>query len=177
MFKRVFILSFILIAAWVSTNAQSLAVGPQFGFIKSTDADNAVVMPGAAVRLNLVGLSIEGSVYYKSEEYNNGLIKAKSYPIMLTAMFNILPILHAEGGVGWYNTKIDYSGNLSTLKAENASDVGYHLGAGVDLPAGNLILTGDIRYVFLNIKLNNFANVSELKSNFYVIMIGAMFKF
>ena len=177
MFKRFFIQSFILIAAVASINAQSLSVGPQFGFIKSTDADDAIVMPGAALRLNLVGFSVEGSVYYKSEEYNNGLIKAKSYPIMLTAMINILPILHAEGGIGWYNTKIEYSGNLSTLKTEKASDVGYHLGAGVELPAGNILLTGDIRYVFLNVELNNFANVSELKSNFYVIMVGVMFKF
>jgi len=177
MFKRFFVLSFILIAACASINAQSLSVGPQFGFIKSTDADNSVVMPGAALRLNLVGLSIEGSFYYKSEEYNNGLIKAKSYPVMLTGMLNILPILHAEAGIGWYNTKIDYSGNLSTLKAETTDDVGYHLGAGVELPAGNVLLTGDIRYVFLNVELNNSTNVSELKSNFYVIMVGVMFKF
>ena len=152
-------------------SAQSVAFGPQLGFIKSSDSDNSVMMPGAALRVNFIGLSVEGSIYYKSEEYQSGAIKAKSYPIMLTGFVNVLPLIHGEVGVGWYNTKIDYSGSLSSLKAETSNSMGYHLGAGAELPLGSLILAGDIRYVFLSL-----SSATSFKSNFYVIMVGAFFK-
>ncbi len=151
--------------------AQSVAFGPQLGFIKSSDADNAVTMPGAALRVNLMGLSVEGSIYYKSEEYRNGAIKAKTYPIMLTGFLNVLPLVHGEVGVGWYNTKINYSGSLSSLKAETSSAMGYHVGAGAELPLGSLILAGDIRYVFLSL-----SSATSFKSNFYIMMVSALFK-
>lgn len=164
---------FILSAA---VSAQSIAFGPQVGFIKTTKADKATVMPGAALRINLLGLSAEGSIYYKAEEFENGAIKTTSYPFMLTGMLNILPIIHAEAGIGYYNTKIEYSGIYGGVKSETKNDVGYHVGAGAELPLGNLLLTGDVRYVFLNYKLDNPLKITELKSDFYVIMVGAMFK-
>jgi hypothetical protein len=165
-------LPIFIIALLVSTslNAQSLAIGPQVGLVKSNDADNTSIMPGLALRLNLLGFGLEGSIYYKSEEFQNGLIKTKSYPINLTAFINVLPIAHAEAGIGWYNTKIDFSHPINSISNETKSKPGFHIGAGAQIPAGNILLTGDIRYVFLDL-----SSAVSFKSNFYVIMIGAMF--
>lgn len=164
----------LFIAGLNSLTAQSVSVGPQVGFIKSVDADKTTIMPGAAIRIKFLGLGVEGSIYYKTEEFQNGSVKTKSYPINLTAMLSILPVVHAEAGIGWYNTQIDFtslSTSYNSLKSETQSKAGYHLGAGIELPLGNLILTGDIRYVFLDL-----STAVSLKSNFSVFMVGAMFK-
>lgn len=166
-----YILIFLVLVSSL-THAQTFAVGPQLGFVKSIDADNTSLMPGLAIRLNLLGFGLEGSMYYKSEEFENGNIKTKSYPINLTAMFKILPLFHGEAGVGWYNTKIDFSNPINSIKEETKNNAGYHLGIGAQLPAGNIILTGDLRYVFLDL-----SSVSSFKSDFYVIMVGAMIGF
>lgn len=169
--KKVYILILVAIIECSTINAQSIAFGPQVGFIKSSDADKSTIMPGAAVRIKFLGLGIEGSMYYKSEEFQNGMIKTKSYPINLTAMLTILPVVHAEAGVGWYNTQIDFSNLITTIKEETKSKAGYHFGMGAELPLGNLLLTGDIRYVFLDL-----STAVSFKSNFTVIMVGVMFK-
>jgi hypothetical protein len=175
--KKFYTFILVTIIGFTTLHAQGIAIGPQVGFIKTKDSDKSVIMPGVALRINLLGLKAESSVYYKREEFNNGDIKTTSYPIMLTAMLSLLPIVHGEAGIGWYNTKVEYSGLLAGLKSQTTNDVGYHVGAGVELPLGALLLTGDIRYVFLNLKLTNNTNYSELKNDFYVILIGAMFKF
>jgi hypothetical protein len=163
---------FVLILISSALSAQTFAIGPQVGFVKSIDADNTTLMPGLAVRLNLLGFGIEGSMYYKSEEFQNGAVKTKSYPINLTAMFHLLPIIHGEVGVGWYNTQIDFSNPISSIKNETKNNAGYHLGVGTQIPLGNIYLTGDLRYVFLDI-----SSVASFKSNFYVVMVGAMIGF
>ena len=174
--KKVYIFILITIIGFTTLNAQSIAIGPQAGLIKTKDSDKTTIMSGVALRINLLGLKAESSVYYKKEEFNNGDIKTTSYPIMLTAMLSLLPIIHGEAGIGWYNTKVEYSGLLAGLKSQTTNDVGYHIGAGVELPLGSILLTGDIRYVFLNLKLTDNTNYSDLKNDFYAIMIGAMFK-
>ena len=169
---------FVLLLLLGSTNfAQSLAIGPSIGFAKTKDADKSVIIPALAARLNFIGLKVEGSIGYKSDEYQNGEIKTKMYPVLLTGMLSILPIVHAEAGIGWYNTKTEYSPALKALGAvdETTQNIGYHLGAGVEIPAGNILLTGDIRYVFLNIDFKNISSITSVKSDYYTINIGLLF--
>jgi len=167
--KTLLLLSFILC---ISSNyfAQSISLGPQLGFVKSTDADQTSLMPGLAARLSLLGFGVEGSIYYKTEDLRNGSVKTKSYPINITLLWKVLPLIHAEGGIGWYNTKIDDSNILDAVRSETKNGTGYHIGAGVELPLGGISLTADIRYVFLDI-----ASSTSFKSNFTVILIGAQF--
>jgi hypothetical protein len=167
--KTLLVLSFVL---FISSNyfAQSISFGPQLGFVKSTDADQTSLMPGLAARLSLMGFGIEGAVYYKSEDFQNSAVKTTSYPINITLLWKVLPLINAEAGFGWYNTKIDYSNNTFSIKSETKNNTGYHIGAGAELPLGGITLTADIRYVFLNI-----ASVASFKSNFTVVMIGALF--
>ncbi|MFA7228946.1 MAG: outer membrane beta-barrel protein [Melioribacteraceae bacterium] len=174
--KKILSIIILTFITFTAVKAQDIAVGPQVGFIKSKDSDKTTIMPGMALRINLLGLKGEGSIYYKSEEFAGGDIKTTSYPVMLTAMLNLLPVVHAEGGIGWYNTKIEYSGALSGIPSNTTTDIGYHIGAGVEVPLGSLVLTGDIRYVFLNLDLNNNTNLSDLSNDYYIIMVGAMFR-
>lgn len=171
--KMFFIFILILIAG--SINAQSISIGAQGSYVKSQDAD-AVIMPAAAVRLGFVGLKVEGSIGYKSDKYFDGAVKTTTYPVMLTGFLNLLPIIHLEGGIGWYNTKVEYSGFFSGTPSETSSNIGYHAGAGLEIPLGNLILTGDIRYVIEKTKFANIKSTADLKSDFYMVVVGLMFK-
>mgnify|MGYP001561431185 FL=1 len=105
-----------------------------------------------------------------------GAIKTTTYPIMFTGFLGLLPFIHLEAGIGWYNTKVEYSGLFAGTSSETYSDIGYHAGAGAEIPLGNVVLTGDIRYVIEKTKLANIKNTSELKSDFYMIVVGLMFK-
>lgn len=161
----------ILIIIAGTINAQSIAIGAQGAYVKSQDAD-AVIMPTAAVRIGFGGLDVEGSIGYKSDKYLDGAIKTTTYPIMFTGFLGLLPFIHLEAGIGWYNTKVEYTGFAS----ETYSDIGYHAGAGAEIPLGNVILTGDIRYVIEKTKFNSARTTSDLKSDFYMVVVGLMFK-
>jgi hypothetical protein len=165
----------ILIIIAGTINAQSIAIGAQGAYVKSQDAE-AVIMPSAAIRLGFGGLKVEGSIGYKADKYMDGAIKTTTYPIMFTGFLGLLPFIHLEAGIGWYNTKVEYSGSYNGFPSETYSDIGYHAGAGAEIPLGSVILTGDIRYVIEKTKLANVKNTSELKSDFYMIVVGLMFK-
>ena len=160
-------------------SAQGAYLGPQLGIYKSTDGDNTRLMGGAALRLRLTpGLGVEGSINYRNEDYADGRVSVKSWPFMVTGMVYPLPIAYGAIGFGWYNTTIKYNGTIlgQTIPSETQQKVGWHFGAGVDLPAGpNLLITGDIRYVFLNYDFKQVPGTSGLKSNFYVITVGLLF--
>jgi len=172
--KKLFSVIILIIIAG-TINAQSIAIGAQGAYVKSQDADG-VIMPAAAVRIGLGGLSVEGSIGYKSDKYLDGAIKTTTYPVMVTGFIGLLPFIHLEAGIGWYNTKVEYSGMFAGAPSETYSDIGYHAGAGAEIPLGNVILTGDIRYVIEKTKFNNVQNASDLKSDFYMIVVGLMFK-
>jgi hypothetical protein len=167
--KTLLVLSFMLCMS-SDFFAQSISLGPQLGFVRSTDADKTTLMPGVAARLSILSFGIEGAIYYKSENFENGAVKTTSYPVNITLLWKILPLIHAEGGIGWYNTKIDDSNILDGIRSETKSNTGYHIGAGFELPLGGIILSADVRYVFLNI-----GSVANFKSDFTVVFIGALF--
>ncbi len=174
-YSTVFCIIFFLYA---SLNAQSIAIGPQLGYHKSEDAEGSLLL-GAAGRIYLARtLAVEAAINYRSEDYENGTVKTKMYPVMVSGMLYFFPLLYGTVGAGWYNTKIDYSSTLNTLgfKDETKSEFGYHLGIGAEIGLGNLILTGDIRYVFLDLKLDRLPGIKELKNNFYVITAGVLFE-
>jgi len=182
--KSLFVI-FCLFLLTETSFSQSISFGPKISFVKTQDVEKASLMPGGAVRLYLGGLGIEGAVYYKKDEHkidfgtSTATITTKTYPIMLTALLKILPIAHLEGGVNWLNTNIDYS-NLSTaftsIKEETKGKASYHLGGGVEIPLGMLLLTGDIRYVFYELNMDKLSKPKTLKSDFYAVMVGLMLK-
>lgn len=183
--KRALLLIFCFVLISGEAFSQTISFGPQLGFVKTQEVEKPSMMPGGAVRLYLGGLAIEGAVYYKKDEYKIDLgnstatITTKTYPILLTALLKILPIAHLEGGVNWLNTNIDYS-NLSTaftsIKEETKGKASYHLGGGVEIPFGSLLLTGDIRYFFFELNMDKLSKPQTLKSDFYAVTVGLMIK-
>lgn len=157
-----------------SAHAQEAAIGPILGYYKTQDADKGAMILGAAARFKLANLiGIEGSISYRKEEYEDGLIKVKSYPITATGILYVMPMIYAAAGAGWYNNKVDYDNSLG-LKSETSQNFGYHIGGGVELSLGNLMLTGDIKYVFLNLELDNIP--TDVENNFYVLTAGVLFR-
>lgn len=174
---------FIAIASlFMVTNvtAQGLGLGPQLGYQKAADAEEGKLMGGAALRLKLTSaLGVEGSINYRQEKYAEGNIKVKSWPILVTGLIYPLPIVYGAIGFGWYNTTFEFESNkplYGGATSETEQQVGWHFGAGVELPVGtNVKFTGDIRYVFLNYDFDTIPGSDEVDSDFYMITVGLLF--
>lgn len=182
MLRKIILLSFILLMAASLVKAQGIGIGPQLGWQKASSAEDGSFMYGAALRLKLSqAIGIEGSVNYRQEDYANGGLEVSSWPVMVTGLFYPIPVVYGAIGVGWYNTTFDYGDQLSlqNLEDNTTSNFGWHLGGGLEFPIGkNVLLTGDIRYIFLNYDFGDLASraqTGDLSSNFYVITLGLLF--
>ncbi len=164
-----------LIALMAAQAPAQIYFGPQGGYYKAQDADEAVLMGGAALRMKLgSALGIEGSINYRQEKYGDGAVTAKGWPIMATGLIYPIPIVYAAVGFGWYNITLDYK--LAELKDETVQQVGWHFGGGVELPLGPRVkLTGDVRYVFLDYDFKEMPG-KDLKNNFTVFTAGLLFR-
>ncbi len=183
MTRRLLLIATLTILALTQGEAQGLGLGPQLGIYRAQDADGARVMGGAALRLRLSeALGIEGSINYRNEEYSNGFVDVKTWPVMVTGLVYPIPIVYGAIGAGWYNTTIDYNfppgflrGPVS-IASETKQEFGWHFGGGVELPVGSsLKLVGDIRYVFLNYDFKSFPGSDGTNSDFYVLTAGLLF--
>ena len=154
-------------------------IGPQLGFQKANDADKGNMMYGAAARLEVTPtFSLEGSINYRQEDFADDKVTVRNYPVMVTAMIYPIPIVYGAIGAGWYNTRFDYSDDLNKLGVndETKQKFGYHFGGGVSLALNKTtLLTGDIRYVFIDYKFDKLIG-RDVSSNFYVITAGLLFK-
>lgn len=180
MWKLFVVALIVTVFAGSRAHAQGAYLGPQLGFYNAGDADNARLMGGAALRLKLSpGLGVEGSINYRQEDYVNGSVTVRSWPVMVTGLVYPLPIVYGAIGAGWYNSRIEYDvARLGvTLESETKQQFGWHFGGGVDLPLGESAkLVGDIRYVFLNYDFKQFPGSAGLSSDFYVITAGLLFR-
>ena len=184
MVKYVSLMIALVALSSISLFAQSsMSVGPQLGIYKSQDADNAKLMGGAALRLRIdQGFGIEGSINYREEEYNNGYLTAKSWPVMVTGLVYPLPVAYGAIGAGWYNTSVDYNyppgynGGPGMNSSDTEQKFGWHFGGGVEVPVGQVgKLVGDIRYVFLDYNFKTLPGTNGVNSDFYVITAGMQF--
>lgn len=169
---KYFLIAFILFS---TISAQSFSVGPQIGLFKAAGADKISILPGGAVRINFDKLSFEASYYSKTEKYFNGEMTAKSNPFTLSGIVYVLPMIYGEFGIGWYSTEYTYSDSMAVafgVKSEKVNDKGYHVGAGAQLEFGPLLLTGDLRYVFMTNSSTVF-----VKNSYYTLIVGMMYKF
>jgi opacity protein-like surface antigen len=178
MWKRTLLLMGLITFMATQVNAQSISIGPQVGYYKVRDADQGNFMGGVALRLKLLPvIGVEGSINYRQEKYADGAVTVRSWPVMVTGLIYPLPFVYGAMGAGWYNTTIDYDENkLPSIKDETTQKVGWHFGAGVELPVGpSFKLTADVRYVFLDYDFKTIPGRDDLNSNFYVITAGLLF--
>lgn len=166
------ILLILVLGLMISSEAysQSIAIGPQLGYLKSKDAAEGALMFGGAARLYLGSLAVEAAINYRKEELEFGG-DVTTYPVMLSGMLYVLPVVYGLAGVGWYNYKWEYAG-----MEESGSEFGYHIGGGAEFSLGSIILTADVRYVFLEYQFDNgLGGTTDVESNFYVITGGVLF--
>jgi opacity protein-like surface antigen len=106
-------------------------------------------MLGAMLRLRGGVIGVEGVIDYRNEDIGADT-DLKTWPVTASLMIYPIPVIYALGGIGWYNSTIDFPEG-SLLEDQTDSQLGYHLGAGVELPvATSLSLTGDFRYHFVD---------------------------
>ena len=176
--KQILLIIGLAMLVGAQVNAQSMGLGPQVGYFKASGADNGSLMGGAACRLKLApALGVEASIDYRQEKYGDGALTVRSWPVMVTGLIYPLPMVYGAVGTGWYNTTLDYDQSILPLFVdETTQKVGWHFGAGVELPVGsNAKLTADIRYVFLNYDFKQIPGSGNPSSNFSVITVGLLF--
>jgi len=134
------------------------------------------------VRAKLMpAIGVEGDIGYRQEKLGNDALTIRQWPVTVTGLLYPLPFLYGALGGGWYNTTFDYADvyNKAGYADETTRKFGWHLGAGVELPASHSIkLFGDVRYVFLDQKLKNLpdAVLDGDNANFYSINAGLLFR-
>ena len=179
MLKNIILTIGLIILMLTQVNAQSINLGPQIGYQKARDADEGKFMGGAAMRLKLTPkIGVEVSINYRSEEYLDGALLVKSWPVMLTGLFYPIPTVYGAIGTGWYNTTFDYDQSrfpFQLVADETKQKIGWHFGGGVELPVKNFKFTSDIRYVFIDYDFNSIPGIGDKNSDFYVFSLGFLF--
>jgi hypothetical protein len=172
--KLVFLLAIFVFIG--STQAQKLIVGPQLGYFvpAEKDADGSVYLGGAA-RLKFGSLGVEGAINYRqqSKETIVGKFTTKFYPVMVSGLIYPIPMVYATAGIGWYNytVELEFLGHTSDY---SDSEIGYHIGGGVELPVGNMILSGDIKYIFMEYQFED--SDTDFSADGFVINATLFFK-
>lgn len=159
-------------------SAQGIGFGPVLGYQKASDADEGTLMVGAALRVKLTPtLGVEGAIHYRYEEYRDGLMTVKSWPVMASALLYAFPIVYGTVGMGWYNTTYEFDDNLlPTVNNRTEQEFGWHLGAGIELPFFIAArITADVRYVFIDYDVGSLVDMGNVRSDFYVISVGLLF--
>lgn len=144
------------------TPGAETSLGLRAGFHKARDADEGTWLGGVQLRLGMGEvLALEGSIEVRRDEFLDGVAKILSYPVQATLLVYLMKSemsLYLLGGLGWYYSKISFDSSLG-VDDETDSDVGFHIGAGVDFGLGeDTSVNGDIRYIFLDPDSDNLEN-------------------
>ena len=165
-------------ASGQGTFGADVLFGPVFGVQQARGADRAEVTGGIALRSRLVPLfGIEGAVQYRQEDYGDGAVTVRAWPVTLSGLVYLAPSVCAVGGGGWYHATFDYDESLGLEdRTQSTRDFGWHVGAGVEYALGSsTTLVADARYVFLDYAFQEVPGLHEEASNFYVVSAGLLF--
>jgi hypothetical protein len=137
------------------TEYRSFSIGIAGGYLNPKDSDHGTWTVGAQARYRFGLLAAEASIQFHETRYEGGDVLVSQYPVQLTAFLYIIPSgpirPYILGGVGWYYTRFDYTGQFASVPNRTEHIFGEHLGGGGELffsPA--LSIDVDVRYIFLN---------------------------
>lgn len=165
-----------------SVRSQAIYFGPHLGIQKAQDAEKSNYLVGATLRMKLLpGIGAEGDIGYRQEKFGSGAVTVKNWPVTVTGLLYPLPIVYGGLGGGWYNTTFDYADSYNQMgfADEAVKKFGWHLAAGVELPASpKLKVFGDVRYVFLDYKFKELPGgvLDGAKANFYSLNFGLLLR-
>jgi opacity protein-like surface antigen len=147
----------LLLVGIQTARADGNQVISSLGLTRSAHGD-AIVTPYAqlALRTHLTNTVLsEVGAGYRQDKFNNGAVTVKSWPVTASLWLSPVPALYAGGGVGWYQSSVDYADgilydNFTTQK------FGLHLGGGMTVPVTPAMgLDLGARYVFLEKESRN----------------------
>ncbi len=143
------LLTAIVLTGTAHAQSSGLGIGGHYSWVRNQDTEESSSMLGAMLRLRGTIVGVEGAIDYRKEDLG-GDTDLKTWPVTASLMIYPLPVIYALGGLGWYNTTIDFP-DASLFEDQTDSQLGYHLGAGVEFPVATTVnLTGDFRYHFVD---------------------------
>jgi opacity protein-like surface antigen len=170
---RIFTLAGLLVLACIGTAEAGLGVGARYSYVHNNGLDDNSSMIGVMVRLrHMMFFGLEAAIDHRREEMNDGS-KLNSTPLTASLMVYPVPFVYGLAGVGLYRTSIE------TNSGAEASDsqIGYHYGAGVEVPLLPLLkLTGDIRYQFIDYEFEDIpGSLGKVDADGYAVSAGVIF--
>lgn len=158
----------------------AFTLGPAGGYLKAKGTDRGTWFAGAQARFHFLGyFAAEGAITFHENSYDHGTVHVTQYPVQVSGMFYPIPggqfQPYVVGGVGWYYTRITYSGVLSDISNQTEHKFGGHGGAGLEILLGpRTSIDGDIRYIFVS------PSSSQVKSgdfDYWQVTFGVNFIF
>jgi len=160
-------------------------LGPRAGFYKLKDADEGNWLGGVQARLRFLPfLAAEASIDYRQDDFNDGTVRIKSYPVMVSGLLYfwrnsaLEPYLLA--GLGWHHVNVEYRGALSGTPDDHSDEVGAQLGGGIDiLLSRRVTLDADLRYIFMKLddQIRQHAALDLNSANSAAVTAGLTFYF
>lgn len=138
---------------------EPFSIEPVAGYMRARDADGGTWFGGIQARFRMGDyLGLEGSITFHQDRFSDGDLKVTQYPVQVSALiyplgaeegFPLQPYL--LGGVGWYYTRFDYSGQFQSFDDETDSIFGVHAGGGSELHLSDRVsLFADFRWIFMD---------------------------
>ncbi|HEY7727870.1 MAG TPA: hypothetical protein VID50_05405 [Candidatus Eisenbacteria bacterium] len=148
---------------------------PSVGLTRSVDSEETKSQIGIALRgpLLLGVVRSELGVSYRRDVYSAGGLEVRQVPVTASLLLTPLPTLHADAGVGWYVTRLDYLD--PAYRDQTKQKFGVHLGGGVKIPLAPGVaadVTG--RYVFLE-KLGSRLVPGTFNPDYWSLSLGLAF--
>ncbi len=165
------------------------SLGAHLGYTKTKDADGSFT-GGAQFRLRLLSfLGAEALAEYRRTTYQSGgvdVLRVEDFPVQFSAMLYVIPAgplqLYALGGIGAHFTTSTPLGPNPAPSETSQTKWSPHVGAGLEIWTGsNFFISGDIRYVFLDIgsvsDLEGALKSGSFSANYWTATAGLNYKF
>ena len=132
------------------------SLGAAVGYLDARGSDRGTWLAGAQARLHFLKyFAAEGSITFHDNRYQNGDVHVTQYPVQVSGMVYPFPDgqfrPYALAGVGWYYTRITYTGALTGIGSQTDYTFGEHVGAGLEIRLGpSTSIDAGLRYIWLN---------------------------
>jgi hypothetical protein len=166
----------------VARRAQAGEIIPSLGMTRAVDdnvSHDTQLSGGLAVRGHVLPmLKLEVAAGYRSESQFDGALHIRQWPITTSLWLTPIPEIYAGGGVGFYQTTLDYDQTRAPLATDRTrQDFGVHLGGGVQVPVSkSLGLDVGGRYVMMQDQESPLIP-DRFNPDFWTLNAGLAFKF
>jgi opacity protein-like surface antigen len=163
-----------------NSSGVQFSIGAAGGYLKAHGADRGTWLAGVQARLHFLQFfAAEASVTFHQDRYQSGDVHVTQYPIQVSGLIYPIPngvvSPYIVGGVGWYYSRITYSGGLSGFSDQREHTFGTHGGIGLDVRLGTSVtLDADLRYIFLD---PSGTQLADGDFNYWQATVGVNFNF